>query len=244
MFSAYSLHPSPSSTTGKADWPAVKDGPSWAADSWGLGCLLQEVFSGGHLKSVEQLRSTDPVPPDLLPSYQKLLAGSAGRRLSPKKLLTSEALDNQVVSVVEFLDQLAVKDSAEKDVFFRKLSSQLSSLPTAVNQRKVLPLIGSALEFGGAPAVALGALLSIGKTLSEDDVSVKVIPIVSRLFASSDRAIRRSLLESIPQYGKVLTERVVEQEIFPHVVTGFADTNPYIRELTLKSMLTMAPKLS
>ena len=31
---------------GKVDWQAVQQGPPWAVDAWGLGCLMQEVFSG------------------------------------------------------------------------------------------------------------------------------------------------------------------------------------------------------
>jgi hypothetical protein len=37
---------------------------------------------------------------------------------------------------------------------------------------------------------------------------------------------------------------VVEAQIYPHVATGFTDSNAYLRELTLKSMLVLAPKLS
>ena len=32
--------------------------------------------------------------------------------------------------------------------------------------------------------------------------------------------------------------------MYPHVATGFGDSNAYLRELTLKSMLVLAPKLS
>ena len=33
-------------------------------------------------------------------------------------------------------------------------------------------------------------------------------------------------------------------QVFPAVATGFSDSNAYLRELTLKSMLLLAPKLS
>jgi hypothetical protein len=36
----------------------------------------------------------------------------------------------------------------------------------------------------------------------------------------------------------------VEAQVYPHVATGFTDSNAYLRELTLKSMLVLAPKLS
>lgn len=37
---------------------------------------------------------------------------------------------------------------------------------------------------------------------------------------------------------------VVEDQVYPHVTTGFSDSNAYLRELTLKSMLVLAPKLT
>ena len=39
-------------------------------------------------------------------------------------------------------------------------------------------------------------------------------------------------------------QTVVETQVYPHVATGFSDSNAYLRELTLKSMLVLAPKLS
>ncbi len=42
----------------------------------------------------------------------------------------------------------------------------------------------------------------------------------------------------------VHVQSVVEEQIYPNVTTGFTDSNAYLRELTLKSMLTLAPKLS
>lgn len=71
---------------------------------------------------------------------------------------------------------------------------------------QVLPMLASALEFGGAPAVALGALLQIGKSLDEDNFATQVVPALSKLFASNDRTIRRSLLESIDSYGSHFTQ--------------------------------------
>lgn len=43
---------------GKGDWAAVRGGPAWAVDAWGLGCLMQEVYSGVPLARTENLRHT------------------------------------------------------------------------------------------------------------------------------------------------------------------------------------------
>ena len=67
-------------------------------------------------------------------------------------------------------------------------------------------MLARALEFGGAPSLALGALLQVGKTLDAGSFTAQVVPVLSKLFASNDRTIRRSLLESIDTYGKHFTE--------------------------------------
>jgi SCY1-like protein 1 len=48
----------------------------------------------------------------------------------------------------------------------------------------------------------------------------------------------------VDQYAPHLNTSVVEEQIFPHLQAGFSDSNAYIRELTLKSILSLAPKLS
>ncbi|EIE25277.1 ARM repeat-containing protein, partial [Coccomyxa subellipsoidea C-169] len=229
---------------GKADWQAVQQAPPWAVDAWGLGCLMQEVYSGQMLTRTEDLRNVASISKGLLPDYQRLLASQPTRRLNTAKLAESSALRTKLVDTISFMESLAVKDSNEKDSFFKRLPTVLPTLPLPVVQRKVLPMLAGALEFGGAPAVALGALLQIGKTLSEDQFAAQVVPALSKLFASNDRTIRRSLLESIDSYGSHFTQAVVEARVYPHVATGFTDSNAYLRELTLKSMLVLAPKLS
>lgn len=49
-------------------------------------------------------------------------------------------------------------------------------------------------------------MLQIGKALEPVEFSRRVVPPLSRLFTSTDRAIRRSLLESIDTYGAHLDQ--------------------------------------
>lgn len=39
-------------------------------------------------------------------------------------------------------------------------------------------------------------------------------------------------------------QATIEAQIYPQASTGFSDSNAYLRELTLKSMLVLAPKLT
>lgn len=228
----------------RGEWPVIQQGPPWAVDAWGLGCLTQEVFAGSTMTSVENLRRTDVIPPALLQDYQKLLSSAPARRLNPAKVAQSRFLNNRLVDVVAFMENIAVKDSVEKESFFRKLPGILPSIPAPVAVRKLLPLLSSALEFGGAPPLAVSSLMVIGAHLEGDEFNKRVVPCLSKLFASPDRGLRRSLLESIDQYAQHLTTAVIEDMIYPQLQTGFTDTHAYIRELTLKSMLALAPKLT
>ncbi|GLC35616.1 hypothetical protein PLESTM_000343500 [Pleodorina starrii] len=228
----------------RSEWDVIRQGPPWAVDAWGLGCLTQEVFSCTEMSSVENLRHTDLIPPALLQDYQKLLSSAPARRLNPSKVAQSRFLNNRLVDVVAFMENIAVKDGVEKESFFRRLPGLLPAIPAAVAVGKLLPLLSSALEFGGAPPLAVSSLMVIGGHLSSDDFNRRVVPCLSKLFASTDRGLRRSLLESMDQYSQHLTTSVIEEQIYPQLQTGFTDTHAYIRELTLKSMLVLAPKMA
>lgn len=229
----------------KSDWAAIRKSPPWAIDSWGLGCLIYELFSGLKLSKTEELRNTASIPKSLLPDYQRLLSSTPSRRLNTSKLIeNSEYFQNKLVDTIHFMEILNLKDSVEKDTFFRKLPNLAEQLPRQIVLKKLLPLLASALEFGSAAAPALTALLKMGAWLSTEEFSVKVLPTIVKLFASNDRAIRVGLLQHVDQFGESLTAQVVDEQVYPHVATGFSDTSAFLRELTLKSMLVLAPKLS
>ncbi|XP_058209219.1 uncharacterized protein LOC131322088 [Rhododendron vialii] len=229
----------------KSDWATIRKSPPWSIDSWGLGCLIYELFSGTKLSKTEELRDTASIPKSLLPDYQRLLSSMPSRRLNSAKLAdNSEYFQNKLVDTIHFMEILNLKDSVEKDTFFRKLPNLAEQLPRQIVLKKLLPLLASSLEFGSAAAPALTALLKMGSWLSSEEFSTKVLPTIVKLFASNDRAIRVGLLQHIDQYGESLSAQIVDEQIYPHVVTGFSDTSAVLRELTLKSMLVLAPKLS
>nr|CAB3474635.1 unnamed protein product [Digitaria exilis] len=229
----------------KSDWVSIRKSPPWAIDSWGLGCLIYELFSGAKLARTEDLRNTGSIPKSLLPDYQRLLNSTPSRRLNPSKLIdNSEFFQNKLVETIQFMEVLNLKDSVEKDSFFRKLPNIAEQLPREIVLKKLLPVLASSLEFGSAAAPALTVLLKMGSWLPADQFSIKVLPTIVKLFASNDRAIRACLLQHIDQFGESMSAQTVDEQVFPHVATGFSDTTVSIRELTLKSMLVLAPKLS
>jgi SCY1-like protein 1 len=126
----------------------------------------------------------------------------------------------------------------------------------------VLSSLVAALEFGGASATAiLPLVLQFGASVSQEEYSNVVLAPLIKLFASPDRGMRMALLENLDSYSNQLDKKTVSEKIFPHLVstnrfnsinamftllpkqTGFSDTVAVIREMTVKSIPVLAPKV-
>ena len=70
--------------------------------------------------------------------------------------------------------------------------------------------------------------------LNENEYQKKVTPSIIKLFASKDRSIRSKLLKEIDEYIDYTSTQAVNDQIFPYLVHGFMDSNPVIREQTVK----------
>ena len=76
----------------RGDMEALAAAPPWAADAWGLGCLMHELFAGERLASADELRVTGCVPPAVTAEYTKLLSQNPARRLNPNKARAAPAV--------------------------------------------------------------------------------------------------------------------------------------------------------
>ncbi|KAK9518178.1 hypothetical protein VZT92_023491 [Zoarces viviparus] len=223
-------------------------GEKWAGEVWRLGCLIWEVFNG-PLPRTSSLRSLGKIPKALVPHYCELVGANPRARPNPARFLqncraTGGFLSNSFVESNLFLEEIQIKEPAEKQQFFQDLSDNLDSFPEDFCKHKVLPQLLTAFEFGNAGAVVLTPLFKVGKFLSAEEYQQKIIPVIVKMFSSTDRAMRIRLLQQMEQFIQYLNDAAVNSQIFPHVVHGFTDTNPAIREQTVKSMLLMAPKLN
>ncbi|KAF4009892.1 hypothetical protein G4228_001211 [Cervus hanglu yarkandensis] len=236
------------------DPPELADGSGravrekWSADMWRLGCLIWEVFNGPLLRAAA-LRNPGKIPKSLVPHYCELVGANPKVRPNPARFLQNcrapgGFMNNRFVETNLFLEEIQIKEPAEKQKFFQELSKSLDSFPEDFCRHKVLPQLLTAFEFGNAGAVVLTPLFKVGKFLNAEEYQQKIIPVVVKMFSSTDRAMRIRLLQQMEQFIQYLDEPTVNTQIFPHVVHGFLDTNPAIREQTVKSMLLLAPKLN
>lgn len=62
-------------------------------------------------------------------------------------------------------------------------------------------------------------------------------------FASNDREMRMNLLSGLESFVEHLSPALINQSIFANVATGFTDISPKLRELTIRSVVLLAPKV-
>ena len=86
-------------------------------------------------------------------------------------------------------------------------------------------------------------VLKIGESLTSEEWESMIVPVVVRLFAIPDRAIRVNLLENLPKFIDHLSQRVVNDKIFPEMMTGFMDLAPIVREQSVKAVLVVINKV-
>jgi SCY1-like protein 1 len=240
------------------DWAAVAQGPALAVDAFSLAYLVCEVYAGGKdnngsmgmysASSMSAFASGAPlVPLPLRPILARMLAALPTSRLPPARLLDADTFKHPVVGLLLFLDELALKEPAEKQRFFKSLPQVLPQVPASIAMYRILPALMAALEYGaagGGGTVVLAPILDIGARLPLEEYSRDIVPCVVRLFASTDRATRVQLLHYLPSYIDKLSADVVNGTVLPHVVNGFADTNAVLREATVKACLPLAAKVT
>ncbi|KAH7491915.1 putative inactive serine/threonine-protein kinase scy1 [Phytophthora ramorum] len=241
----------------RSDWKAVATGPSYGVDIWAFACLMYYVFNDGQFRSSDVSTAAN-IPPAIRSQFRKAIDDNAARRPSPQKILSCSYFDTPFIKRMNFLENLAVKDSDEKVAFYKELCANLETLPRCFGVHKILPALKQVVEFGTATGAKNGpvkldpsashmlpAMVQIGSSLSAEDFKAEVLPIIIKLFSCNDRAVRVQLLQMMEKFAVHFDAKLVNSSvIFDNMCSGFTDAAPVLRELTVKSMLHIADKLS
>ncbi|XP_013119364.1 N-terminal kinase-like protein [Stomoxys calcitrans] len=232
----------------KNDQTKLKAATKCSADMWGLGCLVWESFNG-PLRTRSSLKDIDSIPKSLQSLYCELVGASPSNRPNPADIITrcrkpGGFFKNDLVDTLLFLEEIQIKDKAEKNRFFSGLTLHLDNFPDTVCKHKILPQLITAYEYGDAGSAVLAPMFKLGKLLDETEYQKRIVPCVVKLFGSTDRVTRSRLLQQLELFIAHLQPQVVNDQIFPQVAHGFLDTNSTIREQTVKSIIHLAPKLN
>lgn len=220
--------------------------PVHALDTWSVGFLLVQLFSGTNKSSPEEIQSLQElIPRDLKHLVAQCLSPQGDRRPPCGDLLQDPYFNKYLVQVVEFLESLQLRSPEERDEFFLELDSRFDSLPARALHQYILPSILSALQFGCGGRHTLKTALRIVSRLEESSTTFQkvLLPALQQLFDSQDRQIRVQLLSNAAEYIPRLQTAQIESLVYPKVENGFRDTVPLIRELTVKFMAHIASKL-
>jgi len=232
----------------RKDPSKAKLASTWAADSWGLGCLVWEVYNGA-LPAMENLGKLGEIPKSLQPSYKECVGANPAKRPNPKDIITKLKkspgfFKNDVIDIVLFLEELQIKEDSDKSRFYSSLAGLLDNCPQNVCQNKILPQLINAFEYGNAGSAILTPVFKIGKDLESSEFQAKIVPCIVKLFSSNDRNARFKLLSQVENFVEHLSNKIVNDQVFPKIESGFLDTEPLIREKTVISMIHLSPKLT
>jgi len=254
----YLLSPKASSASGTLQLPpelgsaksgeALADLPAGAIDAWGLAVLIYHIFNWHNISrpfDKMQLKEVTRLPVGVRETYVKLLSASPRHRLATDRILDCPYFaDNEFIETCLFLEQISIKDSFEKDKFFRKLPKLIEAFPDYYLKKKILPHLVSALDFGGVNSLVLPPLLRISGMLSEAEYRREVMPSAVKWFTSTDRALRIALLQNLGPLIGHLDQTTASRDIFPALSQGFVDEAPQLRELTVIAVVSFAPLLT
>ncbi|KAF9575455.1 hypothetical protein EC968_003060 [Mortierella alpina] len=232
----------------KKSWNVVKEYELWSTDTWHYACLIYEVYNG-TFSSPEQLATPGNIPPEMAPFYKNLLRPDPKTRPSvgdflDKGMQAKSFFQNDLIQVVMFLENFSVKEPLQRDTFLRRLDMLVERFPKEFCKYKILPELVHALEYGSGGAKVLPPIVKIGADLDEQEYESLISSVLVKMFASTDRTIRLSLLENLGGFIERINKKVINEKIFPSMALGFTDTAPIIREWTVKSVLLVINKLS
>lgn len=104
-------------------WLAIKKSPLGAVDSFGLGVLIFEVFSG-IFRGTDQLSQAKSIPKSMVQSYRRLINSNPKLRLTPGHFLeqgnkSGGFFETPLIRLTTDVDNLGLKDETERDQFIR-----------------------------------------------------------------------------------------------------------------------------
>ncbi|MCJ1389222.1 hypothetical protein MMC18_002078 [Xylographa bjoerkii] len=205
----------------KTGWDAIKRSPISAVDSYDFGLLIFEVFNSG-LSGIDHVSQTTNIPSSIQQSYKRLLNANPKARLTVSHFLeqgrrSGGFFETPLIRLSEGIESLGLKSEGERAELLSELDEVSEDFPEEFFKMKILPELLKSVEFGGGGPKVFNFILKIGSKLSDDEYETRLNPVIVRLFASPDRQIRVSLLDSLPQMIDHLSQKVVTDKIFPQL---------------------------
>ncbi|MFH4976625.1 hypothetical protein AB6A40_003334 [Gnathostoma spinigerum] len=217
------------------------------SDLSSLAIVIWEIFNGFN-ENISKPQAPGNVPKRLQDFYKKI-ASSNVSKLSAEELINEYRrprgfMKNRFVDILLFLEEFQLKESHDKQIFFSKLKDDLDIFPDDFAKHKILPKLIESYEYGDAGSSILLPMFKLGRLLDADEYQRCIVPCLCKLFSSSDRITRLKLLEKIDEIAPNLSPDVINDKVYGNLASGFLDTNPALRDSTVKAVVSLAEKLN
>ena len=106
------------------------------------------------------------IPKSLVPRYCELVGANPKSRPNPANFVqncrsSQGFMDNKFVDTMLFLEEIQIKDQAEKNNFFNSLPPVLDTFPQTFCKHRILPQLLYAFEYGNAGSAVLAPLFKV-----------------------------------------------------------------------------------
>ena len=217
-----------------------------------------DVYSLSHtIQYCFQALDVD-VPAMLEQHMKKMVSAEPSRRPVCNAVLRCALFSSEYTKILELLTEISMK-TPQESVDLMVTITKAEVMPRSACQHKVLPFVGRNLLIAvndfqnrdcreacrSLASTALNLLETfINKDFIEENMFSKhIVPSVVQLWGLSDRVVRTSLLKTLKSLVIVTPADIVNKKIFDPMLAGFADSNPKMREETLKSLVHVVDKL-
>ena len=236
------------SVSGDATEAAVKSAP-WSADIYSLAQCINKSFD---LLKIE-------MPTELSKYTQKMLSMEPKRRPTAAQLNRSPLFNSEHLNLLSSLSELSIKQPAESINILSKIKDKVVDIPVSICNHKILPSLGKSLQmscndFNNRDArescrqaisltLSLLSLLGSQSKIDTTNLALQCGVVLTQLWTMGDRAVRGALLSSLKDISSYIHENLVNKYIFDQLLAGFADSNPKMREESLKCLVHVVDKL-
>lgn len=214
--------------------PPPEEKATTKIDSWFFGQLLKDI-----LKQVK-------IPAKLGRLSNELQLKNPKSRMDIAEFLKSDIFGNsELVAIANELP--AYMDQHKFEMFCDRLENvQINSnkgFPLEYVHEKIVPGLVVHWNSGLVGVKPIMTITKLAKDMKEDKFKEFVLPILLETLNSNKKDLKAALLKTMPQYIENLDKQTVTDKFYPVIVGGYKDDDVEIRELTVKSTLSFAPKL-
>ncbi|XP_065184362.1 uncharacterized protein LOC135815058 [Sycon ciliatum] len=221
-----------------------------ARDAWGLGSLV--------LTFADKLSSYGELEASL---SESLLHPDPACRPTMKDHLSSSMFSNQLVKVLQFVNDITLKESKEKSAFFRGLPRRLQQIPASLVAQyltsKLLSrfvLLEQSAREHVVPCLLVPQPNDARRSSSKSGSNATgifgevlyrqhIIPLLLKLFSVEDKHVRLVLLTYLHHYLPFLDTAMIKDRVLPHVLIGLHEDDDEIVAATFHALGDIVPVL-